>query len=479
MVPSILALASLSLPLLSGAASPQEATRDPRIARVEARLSSGFDLEGVEPEGWSLAERMAHYNVHGLSVAVFENGEVVWAKGYGVADVESGRAVTPTTLFQAASISKPVGALAALSLVDEGQVALDAPVNDVLTSWKIPAHAWSAEHPVTLRHLLTHTAGLSVHGFPGYGPDVDVPSTAGVVSGLGNTGAVVVDTQPGSGWRYSGGGYTIAQLAVEDVTGKDYATVLEERVLAPLGMTLSTYAQPLPAARHGNAATAYDEDGQPVAGRFHTYPEQAAAGLWTTPTDLTRYLIAAQRALAGEEHPVVSPATARAMLTPGTANWGLGPAFTPSGARFGHGGANMGFRCDMTAFTDGSGGAVAMTNSDAGSELMRELFFAIAREFDWSEPHVERATAVELESSEVDALIGTYRNAAGEVLLYFEDDAIWFVLLSDEESEPRRVVPTSTARLVTLEGQVIDVRWTDDGTPAALLLGRREYVRAD
>ena len=158
---------------------------DPRIARVEGGISRAIQVRGQEPERFSIQERMTFYHVPGVSVAVLEGGRIAWTKGYGVKDVDTGEPVTPQTLFQAASISKPVAATAALRLVEEGLLDLDAPVNDYLKRWKIPDNEFTREHPVTLKHLLTHTGGLTVHGFPGYALTDEVPTTLEVLDGAG------------------------------------------------------------------------------------------------------------------------------------------------------------------------------------------------------------------------------------------------------------------------------------------------------
>lgn len=364
--------------------------------------------EPTEPVG--IRERMEELGVPGVSVAFFEDGEVVWTRTYGLADVERGVPVTFETRFQAASISKPVAAMAALDLVEEGRIALDGDVNEALTSWRVPDHAFTAEAPVTLRALLTHTAGLTVHGFPGYGPDETAPSAVGVLDGEGNTDSVRVDQAPRTAFRYSGGGYTVMQQLVEDATGQPFADVLQDRVLGPLGMTRSTYEQPLPESLHAVAATGYRPDGTPVNGRYHTYPEQAAAGLWTTPSDLARWAIAVQRSLTGGTHPVLDAATVRQMVTPDSVGGhGLGPGLPHDGATFGHSGSNAGFRCLLTAQMDGGQGVVVMTNSDLGHVLVHEIVLAVAREYGWDEYRPRRKTVVQLTPAELAPLAGRYR----------------------------------------------------------------------
>jgi CubicO group peptidase (beta-lactamase class C family) len=328
---------------------------------------------------------MRVHGVPAVSVAVIYDGRVEWAKAYGVADVESGRAATTATLFQAASMSKPVASMGALRLVQEGRLTLDEDVNARLRSWRVPASDLTAKRAVTLRDLLTHSAGLTVHGFPGYAADATVPSVVQILNGEkpANTAAVRVDIEPGTRWRYSGGGMTVMQLLMSDVTGEPFPALMRRLVLDPIGMDASTYEQPLPAARATQAATAYRRGGRPVVGRYHTYPEMAAAGLWTTPTDLAKWVIEVQQSLAGRSNRVLSREMTAAMLTPSIGGWGLGVGVAGDSLSFSHGGANEGFRGTFVGFTTRGQGAVLMANSDLGGFLVEEILLAIAKEYGW------------------------------------------------------------------------------------------------
>ena len=358
-------------------------------AIVESSLLPAITLRGESVVRPSLADRMAELRVPGVSVAVLVDGDIAWARGYGLADVESGRPVTPNTLFQAASISKPVAALAALRLVQSGRLDLDGDVNAYLTSWQVPENEFTEQAPVTLRGLLTHRAGLTVWGFPGYGPDEEAPDGPGVLDGYGNTDPVRVYKAPGESRRYSGGGYTVMQQLVTDIHGAPFARVMRDEVLDPLGMSRSTYEQPIPPERRDDIATGYRVNGERVPGGWHTYPEQAAAGLWTTPSELALYARDMQRARKGESARVLGEALAREMLTPDADDWGLGPAISEDGERFRHGGSNQGFRSTFAAYIDGDDGVFVMTNSDSGGQLASEIAITVAHAYGWSGPRAE------------------------------------------------------------------------------------------
>ena len=401
-----------SAPDASAPGAPDASAPGAPAAQVESALLPTFVIRGEPTPRNSLADRMEALGVPGVSVAVLVDGEIAWARGYGFADLESRRPVTANTLFQAASISKPVAALAALQLVQESRVALDADVNNYLTSWRVPASEFTAETPVTLRGLLTHRAGLSVSGFPGYGPGEAVPDAPGVLDGRGNTDPVRVVTPPGE-QRYSGGGYTVMQQLVADVRGMPFPDVMRRRVLDPIGMVRSTYEQPIPPDRQDDIATGHRPDGTPVPGGWNTYPEQAAAGLWTTPSELALYAAEVQRAWRGESARVLDGAVARAMLTPDADDWGLGPAISGDGERFRHGGSNQGFRSTFTAYIDGDDGVFVMTNSDGGSPLANEIALTVAEAYGWSGPRAMERVPVELSAESRRRYAGTYAAAEG------------------------------------------------------------------
>ncbi|HEX8336788.1 MAG TPA: serine hydrolase, partial [Pyrinomonadaceae bacterium] len=237
---------------------------------------------------------------------------------------------------------------------------------------------------------LSHTAGLTVHGFPGYAAGERLPTVPQVLDGAppANTAPVRVDLEPGTRFRYSGGGTTVAQLLLADTERKPFPDIARETVLAPLGMTESGYEQPLPPARARHAATGYKADGKAVEGKFHVYPEMAAAGLWTTPTDLAKFAVEVQLSLQGRSNKVLSKATAERMVTPylPSSDVGLGFFVDKRGQNlyFGHNGADEGFRANLLVHREKGYGAVVMVNSDNG-QIIGEIFRAVAREYGWDE----------------------------------------------------------------------------------------------
>jgi CubicO group peptidase (beta-lactamase class C family) len=295
---------------------PSTASPAKRITHIENAILQEPLLRSATPVALPLADLMAQHSVPGVSIAVINDGALEWARGYGVRETGQPGPVTPDTLFQVCSISKPVAALAALRLVQEGRIDLDENVNHYLTSWCIPANGdWQPR--VTLRHLLSHGAGLTQHGFPGYNRRALLPTLRQVLDGEppANTGPVRVNALPGTQFRYSGGGTTVVQQLLMDVTGLPFPRLMRELVLDPLGMQPSTYEQPLPEARWADAASGHRTGGAPVDGQWHGYPEMAAAGLWTTPSDLARVALAVQRARAAEPDSFLRKEIVDEMLT--------------------------------------------------------------------------------------------------------------------------------------------------------------------
>ena len=361
-----------------------QSARETQIKRVEQGLLPSVLIKG-DP-GWSIADRMKYYKVPGLSIAVIKDFKLDWARAYGVKDVQTNEPVTTETLFQAGSISKSVNATVAMKKVEQGKISLDENINDKLTSWKVPDNEFTAKRKVTLREILSHTAGLTVHGFPGYAVDEKVPTLQQVLDGTppANTAAVRVDLEPGTKFRYSGGGTTISQLAIMDIEKKPYPEIARETVLAPLGMTNSTYSQPLPDDWRRKVATGYRQNGNEVEGKIHVYPEMAAAGLWTTPTDLAKFAIEMQLSLTDRSNKILKRESVQTMTTGVLEDVGLGFFVEKhdDAIYFGHGGADEGFRAEMLVSRDKGYGVVVMANSDNG-QILREVMRGVAHEYAW------------------------------------------------------------------------------------------------
>jgi CubicO group peptidase (beta-lactamase class C family) len=357
---------------------------------LRARIESPRIVGDTGAAGLTLDELLARTNTPGISVAVIHNFAVHWSRGYGVADAATGRRVDERTRFQAASISKPVTALAVMRLVQDGKLALDDDINRTLRSWRVPDSEFTRTQKVTWRSLLSHTSGADDGlGFPGYDPGAPRPTLVQIIKGEGptNVRAVTFARAPYSRFKYSGGGSTIVQLALTDLTQRDFAVWMRERVLAPLGMANSGFEQPAPDSLHARLAHAHSVQGRRMGDvPWHVYPEQSAAGLWTTAEDLARFVIEIQRAARGPRGAVLTQAAAREMLTPvGTGAFGVGPmlSYRGEGWYFHHSGGNWGFTANVEGHVRNGYGLVVMTNGGVGGRVMAELTERVARVYGW------------------------------------------------------------------------------------------------
>jgi CubicO group peptidase (beta-lactamase class C family) len=373
---------------------------DPRIAAVERALPAV--TIGDSSLQLSLTEWMDTLGVPGLSIAVIDDHRIVWAKGYGtLAAGERGAPVTATTRFQAASIAKPVTAVALLHHAQSGAFDLDADIRSLLRSWSLPAGGADSGKTITLRQLLSHTAGIRAEGFVGYERDAALPSTRQILEGAEpalNT-AAVVDSRPGAAVAYSGLGYTMIELAMVERLGVPFERIVDEAVFRPLGMRHSTFAQELPESVQREAARGHFAAGNGVPGGWYVHPELAAAGLWTTPTDLALLAIEMAQAWAGRSARVLSTETTRLMLAPQLDRQGLGFVVRADDSLgfFSHSGGNEGYRAHMEMLARVGKGVVVMTNSDAGHPLAALIMLAVAREYGWPDTAQRRLSAAQAE----------------------------------------------------------------------------------
>jgi CubicO group peptidase (beta-lactamase class C family) len=389
-----LALTSLLVLVLTRASAfgqGFESATQGRIHAVENGLESSSS-SGQRPEPSDLLTEMKRLKVPAVSIAVVHEGKIEWAKGYGLTRV-GGIAVNPNTMFQAASISKSITAMAALHLVEQGKLSLDTPIQTELKSWTLPQNRFTEQHPVTLRELLANTAGTSVDGFDGYDAGQPIPTLTQILNGTkpANSAPIVVEVVPGSEFRYSGGGFTIVQEMMIDATRKPFPQIMKAIVLDPIGMASSTYQQPIDPESLIKVAFPVDAHAKPIPGGPHIYPEMAAAGLWTTPSDLARWIIEMQNSLLGKANHVLSFEMTRTMLTKvirmpksPDVGYGLGVASLTIGGKpaFTHAGRNEGYQCNYFAFENGDG-AVVMTNSDNADALIHEIMASIAHAYGW------------------------------------------------------------------------------------------------
>ncbi len=403
-----------------------------KITQVEQNLKGVRNLEG-QPTKWTLEERMKYYHANGVSIAVIKDYKVEWARGYGMADDEEKRPVTVNTLFLAGSNSKSLNAVGVLKLVQDKKLNLDADINEYLKSWKFPYDSLSRGKKITLANLISHTAGLTVHGFPGYKVGATIPTLPQILNGKkpANTDAVRSKYAPSLKHEYSGGGTTISQLVIQDVTGQPYDKFMYENVLKPMGMEASTFTQPPTGEQQSLLATGYYNDGKPVKGKYHLYPEQAAAGLWTTATDLAAYVIETQLALQGKSAKVLDQEMTKRRLTPyidSLAGMGVFIMNKKGTQYFTHGGVDEGFVSQYIGSMDGGNGVVVMTNT-YNTALYNEIINSIATIYDWKNFYVPITAKAALQPVTVlKTYVGKYKSPYQKFGIELAQNDLWLTI---------------------------------------------------
>lgn len=420
----------LFLTLLAAPAFAQNKNVANRIKQVENNLIPFVPVKDFK--GWNILDRMKYYKVPGVSIAVINDYKIDWAKGYGLADTTQKIPVTTETMFSAGSISKFLMAVTALKMVENGQLELNSPINNYLTSWKIAENDFTKKTPITLRMLLSHSAGASQSSYFGFTPGTPLPSIVEILSGaeIAETRPVVVNSEPDKEFRYSGGGSMIAQLALMDVAKKSFSDLTQEILFDQLGMKHATFEQPVPAKFSKQAAWAYSSASW-FKGMPYVYPQQAAAGLYATPTDLAKFFIDIQKSYLGKGK-ILSRAMSEKMLAAQQnvsdgaykEQIGIGPFLIqrtdnkdPNGVYFEFTGVNAGFLAYGIASVKGGNGVVVMLNSgDDVNGLGKEIRRAVAKVYNWTNFLPEAIEPITLSDAELEEYTGRYRMGIDEVL---------------------------------------------------------------
>ncbi len=426
-----------------------------KTSEVEHELRYATIVAGEKRESMNILQRMDHYKAPAVSLAIINDGKVAWAKGYGSISFDNqDKKVGTHTLFQAGSISKPVTALGALLLVQQGKLSLDEDVNNYLKSWKIPESEFTKTEKVTLRRLLSHSAGTSVPGFNGYSVLDHIPTTVEILDGkkpLVNSDPVRVTQTPGKEHRYSGGGTTIVQLLIEDVTGEKFDAWMHKNILIPFGMVSSTFNQPLSKEYSEHAAWGHDPMGKQICGKWHIYPEMAAAGLWTTPTDLAHFLVTTLNILHGKQSGPLNQKlmkeaiTQQACSSARTNKVGLGFFLNDSEHNmiFGHDGQDDGFIATMQVCPELGKGWVIMINNDGAGGLFPEIKRSIADAYKVPgfEPIIK--DTIKIDPASYNKFTGIYKNNESSITINMRDNTL-FALHSFMSNEMKLYPATET-----------------------------------
>jgi CubicO group peptidase (beta-lactamase class C family) len=366
-------------------------SQNAKIEQFEKNLFEVKDLifaDTLYPR-FTLQDRMSFYKVPSVSIAVIENGKIVWAKAYGYADTEKKTLANQNTIYQVASISKSLTGFSIMQLVQSNRLSLDVDIRQYLKSWQFPENDLSKGQSITLKNLLSHTAGLSTRGFMGYKSSEIIPTINQVLNGEkpANNEAVKSIFQPGTQYQYSGGGYTIIQKILLDNIDKDYNKLMQKMLLQPLQMNNSRYAVRLP-KDISNYALAYDANMKPVEGKYYAYPDYAAGGLWSTATDIAKFVIAVQNSFV-KGTTLLDKKYAKQMLTPVLEDYALGFGIQEKGGEkyFWHEGECYGFRSLYYGSLTEGNGVVILTNAypENGRPFVHEVLNSIAVTYGWKD----------------------------------------------------------------------------------------------
>ena len=400
--------------------TPPSPLPDEVVAHIDRIVADIRPTDGGPAQ--SLTDRMAADDVPGVAIALVDDYQLQWVRGFGVRHADNEVPIDERTLFQVGALSTTVMTAAILRMQQAGKLDLDRDIADTMTSWTLRAgDGWTPR--VTLRALLTHTAGLPQIDLVGIRPGDPTPSLARWLDRADAGAPVTVRRVPGLQTWPTDAGAIVAQVLISDAIEVDFAAAMHDWVLQPAGMTDSTYAQPLPLERLPFASTAHPMDAVPLAAGFDAYPQQAAAGLWTSATDLGTFVAAVLRSVAGYEDALLSADVVAEMMTPIAAGTGLGVQLWGDPLRWSQSGTTHGFSAELVAFAGGGQGAVVLANASATGPLRQAIFDAIAREYQWAQVTAEPPPPVPVK--ELERIAGTYViDGAGAITLSVEGESL-------------------------------------------------------
>ncbi|GAA4886688.1 hypothetical protein GCM10023311_07550 [Flaviramulus aquimarinus] len=416
-------------------------TTNDLIKKVETGIPNRSYIAGDST--WTIEERMEHYGVPGVSIAVIHNGKIAWTKGYGVMNKEDNSPVTEQTLFQASLLSMPVTAYGTLRLVEQQKVSLDENINSYLKTWQLPDNKFTKERKATIKNLLNGTSGINLHAIPGYSSDESVPTLVEVLNGISpaKNEPVTVNKEPEL--DILAGAYTVIQQMMIDIEGEKFPETMNELVFQPLEMNNSTFNQTLSSEQLTMAATGYLTDGSMVKGKRHTHPTMAANGLWTTSADIAKFIINIQQTLKDKSNKGLSKDMTAQMLIPSgyksrywpNFKYGLGLSIEnkEKDIYFGHHGWNRGFFAYMQAHRDKGYGVVVLTNSTIPA-FNHEVIRSVALAYEWDN-YVTIHKKMQIEQSLANKIAGRYMENGKIVEVFQKDNLLFTKNILDMEAE--------------------------------------------
>lgn len=380
-------------------------------------LRPRFTVGTVMPR-YTLKERMAHYGVPAVAIGVIRGGELVHAEGFGVLQAGADTPVDSDTLFSAGSVSKIATAALILKLHADAKLNIDADIRRYLKSWPWPSYEKQADIPVSLRMLLSHTGGFNLHGFSDFMPGAQLPTVYDTLNGTGPSQdePLTLLFKPGKRYKYSGGGYTLAQLVATDILNTSFPAAAKAELFDVVGMRRSNFTNPLPDSTT-NVAKAHDRDGTPVAlpRGYQAMPEMAASGLWTSAHDLGQLVAALIRSYQTEGAFLPQSLAIDMMTQIAPSEHGLGPRLEGMGRNrfFHHAGSNDSYKTWMEGHLATGDGLVVLTNGTKGDDLFIEIRNAAADAFGWTINQPVFLPEVTVPDAMTESFLGTYAPDTG------------------------------------------------------------------
>jgi len=383
-----------------------------RKVQLEEGIREQVKFLGESEDFCSITTRMAEYNIPALSLTVINQGKIEWSDIYRNANFPEEHHLNCSSIFQAASLSKPVTFLAALRMHSAGRIDLDKNIQEYLKDFVIPQGKQTVENPVTFRNIFSHTSGISPGGYQGYARNLPMPSDLDILRGSEgvNTPAIEVLTPPNETLAYSGGGYTLAELALQDIFNDEFSNIMKKWILEPAGMNHSEFTQPLTAQDSILVAKGHSQSGEVIEGGWRNYPEQAAAGLWSNSIDLAKFLIQIYRAYQGDSS-IFSQSDIQSIISDERNGSVYGFLLNRSGDDISitHYGGNAGYRTGMTISLTSGNGLVYLINSDNGEPLGNELLLSASQVYNWKHFKQTNVQRKQVEPEILKELSGKYK----------------------------------------------------------------------
>lgn len=393
--------------------------------QLEAGIRGQVKFLGESDNFSSIADKMSEYKIPALSLAVINEGKIEWADMYQNANFPEEQELDCASIFQAASLSKPVTFLAALRMHSAGEIDLDKNIQNYLKDFEMPQGKQTAENPITFRNIFSHTSGITSGGYEGYAKDLALPSDLDVLKGSEgvNSPAIQVITPPNETLAYSGGAYTVSELALQDIFNEEFPEIMKKWILEPAGMEHSDFTQPLPESKSNQVAKGYTQSGEVLDGGWRNYPEQAAAGLWSNAVDMSKFLIEIYNAYNGKSS-LFSQSDIKSMMSHERDGRAYGFIVNRSGDDIAitHYGGNAGYRTGMTISLTNGNGLVYLMNSDNGGALGNELLLSTSQVYNWQHFKQIDARRKEVSSEVLKGLIGEYKwNGQIDLKIIFDE----------------------------------------------------------